>query len=103
LYFYNTETNEYDTYQDPSVSSVIALLEQALKKNSHFDLYMSNGSGVTPTKFKTLPLYWLALTKSNYSNSTTSETHLNIKLEDYTVKTASAKKIVVDLTFTVLE
>jgi len=102
IYIYDNNQSSFITYNNPPVSAIIALFEQMVGKTSHFDLYVSDGSGITPDYFKNLPLYWLAITKSNYSDTLTSETHLNVKLLSYTLTKATNKRYDINLKFVVL-
>jgi len=102
VYIYNKNSGSYDPIENPPVSAVIALFEQMVGKTSHFDLYMSDGSGVTPDYFFHNPLYWIARVKTNTSDNLTPETHLNVKLLSYTLTKATNKKYDINLRFVVL-
>ncbi len=102
IYLYDKNTSTYEQIDNPPVSAIVALFEQMIGKRSHMDLFMSDGSGITPDEFKKLPLYWLAKVKSNNSDALTSETHLNVKLLQYQVTKATNKRYDINLQFVVL-
>ena len=102
IYLYDKNTEQYSQISNPPVSAIVALFEQMIGKQSHFDLFVSDGSGITPDYFKQLPLYWLAQVKSYRSDSITPETHLNVKVLNYTVNKASNKRYDINLNVVVL-
>ena len=102
FYLYNSELQTYDSCTNPSIQIIAAFFEQMKNKESHLDLYMSDGSGVTPDYFKNTPFYWLSLINKNTSDTVTPEQHINVRLTNYHIRSNGLSRVDFTLTLLVL-
>lgn len=104
IFIYDKLSNNYVEVQNPPITAIVALFEQMLVSDSHLDLYFSDASEVSvPQWFTSDSLYWLSFVYPNTApDALTKVRHLNVVLEDYTIKRADIEVVEFTLNFLIV-